>query len=81
MIDQSRMKATYNLIRQLRNAKAHVADLPFVIPASLKALTFLTTPKASLEHIVSTTNYQHSPFPSTPMRRTLPSSWVQLENL
>jgi hypothetical protein len=48
------MRATYNLFRQLQDAEALLADLPFVIPASLKALTFLTTPKASLEHIVST---------------------------
>lgn len=48
------MIVAYNLLRQLRGVEAHLADLPFVIPASLNALTFLTTPKASLEHIVST---------------------------
>ena len=50
------MKVAYNLLCQLRDVEAHLADLPFVIPASLNALTFLTTPKASLEHIVSTVN-------------------------
>lgn len=50
------MKEAYNLLCQLHDAEAHLADLPFVIPASLNALTFLTTPNASLEHIVSTVN-------------------------
>ena len=42
---------------------ARGADKPLVIPANLNALTFLTTPNASLEHIVSTTcQLLHPPF-------------------